>query len=124
MEEPVPPMDAEARRRFDCIMWARGRARELYPDPDPQTVPKPPGPPPGLYCLVEQSGDIIPLEMLTDLQAATKELRALQEQGHLRGKVAAAWGLLKFTPEIMVRGNSVPSYMNLLVLLCLDDWIT
>ena len=97
-----PRTRAQNLERHGVKVAAMSRSREIFPDVDPRLAPAGPGHPPGLYCLQECTGNIVPKEVMGDLQAAAKELQSLDMQGLLAGRVSAAWGALQFNPDVMV----------------------
>lgn len=55
----------------------------MYPVIDPSSELSKPPLSPSLCTLVEQSGDIIPLELLADVQESIREFRRLHTSGSL-----------------------------------------
>ena len=90
--------------------YARTEARKAalerfvvrFPDVDPSLEPMKPNIPPGLYILAVQSGDIVTMDLITDLLAHMKEIRNLYEADKLDKKVFGAWGVLQCMPELTV----------------------
>lgn len=62
-----PPRDPVAVEKKLHLSKVIQSSLHMYPDIDPTSEPPKPPLPPGLYTLVEQSGDIILLELLTDV---------------------------------------------------------
>lgn len=91
-----------ARARHDVKMAAISKAKEIFLAIDPRNAPPAPGHPPGLYCLQDCCGTLLPREIMGDLHAPVEALRNLQLEGQLAGRVSAAWGALQFNVELTV----------------------
>ena len=112
-----PSMDTSPMRHVPCALavrehatYARTKARKAaleqskvrFPDVDSSLEPVKLGLPPGLYTLVVQSGDIIPVDLMTNLLAPVKKIRNLHGAEKLARKVFGAWGALQCMPELTV----------------------
>ena len=60
---PPPPSDP----RIELEGRGHLKAATKFPDCNAGSEPKKPGKPPGLYSLIEQTGDVIDLDLLTSL---------------------------------------------------------
>ena len=99
---PLAVREHVSDARTEARKVAMERSLEKFPDVDPSLEPMKPGTPPGLYTLVVQSGDIVPMDLMTDLLAPVKEIRNLHEADKLGRKVFGAWGTLQCMPELTV----------------------
>ena len=105
MREGPSPLVARkhtTHSRIKAHMTAFERFVAMFPDLDPALQPIKPGIHPGLYTLVVQSGDIIPLDLMTDLLALVKNIRNMYEADKLARKIFGAWGVLQWMPELTV----------------------
>ena len=95
---PPPPMNPRAKLEA-CL---RIRATAKFPEVSAGEAPVKPGKPPGLYSLIEQTGDVIDLELLTCLQKAKDAVLNLHAIGLLGRKIFNAWGVFSVDPTIRV----------------------
>lgn len=100
------PMDTMLSPPLDPRIELEGRlhlkAASKFPDCNAGSEPKKPGKPPGLYSLIEQTGDVIDLDLLTSLQRAKDAVLALHVNGTLGRKIFNAWGAFSMDPAIRV----------------------
>ncbi|KAG0622925.1 hypothetical protein M758_3G134000 [Ceratodon purpureus] len=94
----------EARKEVEVT--ALEQSLERIPNVDPTLRPTKLGTSPGLYTLVEQSGHIISLNLMTDLVAPVMEIKMLYEAGRLARKVFEAWGIFQWRHEATEEFNA------------------
>ena len=83
-----------------------GKAMVKFPDSKFGEAPRKPSKPPGLYSLIEQTGYVIELDVLTDLEKAKNVVLTLHADGLLGRKIFNAWGAFSIDPAIRVSAIS------------------
>ena len=87
------------------------KALTKFPDSKFGEALRKPGKPPGLYSLIEQTGDVIDLDLLTDLDKAKNAVLTLHANGLLGRKIFNAWGAFAMDPAIRVSSSSPPLFL-------------
>ena len=103
-----PPPLLDPRRELSRKLWTE--AIEIFLDSDLCKSPRKPSKILGLHCLVEQTCDIIHLDLLHCKDKSNDTILTLHANGLLGMKVFNAWGAISMDPEIKIRLNDVLRY--------------
>jgi len=95
-----PPLPTHPRAELEGRLRIRATAK--FPEVAAGEAPVKPSKPPGLYSLIEQTGDVIDLELLTCLQKSKDAVLNLHANGLLGRKIFNAWGAFSVDPTIRV----------------------
>ena len=95
---PPPPLGP----RVELEQQLKTAALAKFPDCRMAGEPKKPGKPPGLYSLIDQTGDVIDLDLLTSLEKSREAVLTLHANGTLGRKIFNAWGAFSMDPAIRV----------------------
>lgn len=101
----MPPPSLDPRTELEARLQLKAASK--FPDSNAGAEPNRPGKPPGLYSLIEQTGDVIDLDLLTSLQRAKDAVLTLHANGTLGRKIFNAWGAFSMDPAIQVSGFPV-----------------
>lgn len=91
---PLVIKEHATHARTEARKAALERFVTRFLDVDPSLEPVKPDIPPGLCTVVVQFGDVIPLDLMTNLLTPTKGIKNLYEAERLAMKVFRAWGAL------------------------------
>lgn len=94
----MPPPSLDPRTELEARLQLKATLK--FPDSNAGAEPIRPGKPPGLYSLIEQTGDVIDLDLLTSLHRAKDAVLTLHANGTLGRKIFNAWGAFSMDPAI------------------------